>query len=193
MQAHGWRALFAAHVRFFLDVPEQTRSLVKQRKRWSSGGIYVLFSKGPRLWRHPIRNWQMMPVITDYAISVVWSVFYWISMALFLLSQLFFALTQDWERFRHNWDMVGIFVAIEMVVGVAQLTVASYYNDRGRTLKYVFFAPWYMLIYWMVNTYTVVVELIPTLAKVWSMRDGGTWKSPERSASLTGPSRGGRP
>ncbi|WP_243057109.1 glycosyltransferase family 2 protein [Nocardioides sp. SR21] len=184
MQVAGWRALFAPHIRFFLDVPEQLRALIKQRHRWSSGGIYVLASKGPTLLRHPIRNFRMLPVVLDYGISIVWSVVYWISMILFVLLQIYFAGTQNWERFWHNWYMVGIFVAIEMGVGLLQLTVASYYNDRGRTLKYIAFAPWYMLVYWMVNTWTVVTELIPTLVKVWSRRDGGTWKSPERSGSL---------
>lgn len=184
MQTAGWQALFAPHIRFFLDVPEQTKALVKQRKRWSSGGIYVLLTKGPKLLRHPLRNYAMMPVILDYAFSVVWSFFYWISMALFLLSQVYLASTLNWERFWHNWCMVGIFVAIEMVVGIVQLTAASYYNDGGKTLKYVLFAPWYMLIYWMVNTYTVVHQFIPTVRKIWALRDGGVWKSPERSTSL---------
>src|SRR4051794_38187084 len=61
MQTAGWRALFAPHIRFFLDVPEQVRSLVKQRRRWSSGGIYVLASKGPNLLRNPARNFRIMP------------------------------------------------------------------------------------------------------------------------------------
>ena len=64
MQTAGWRALFAPHIRFFLDVPEQLPALVRQRKRWSSGGIYVLATKGPKLLRHPIRNFRMMPVVT---------------------------------------------------------------------------------------------------------------------------------
>jgi hypothetical protein len=82
--------------------------------------------------------------------------------------------------------MVGIFVAIEMIVGAIQVTTASFYNDGGKTLKYLLFAPWYMLVYWMVNTYTVVVELVPTVRKILALREGGVWKSPERSASLTG-------
>ncbi len=82
--------------------------------------------------------------------------------------------------------MVGIFVAIQIVVGLIQLTTASYYNDGGKTLKYIVFAPWYMLVYWMVNTWTVVLEFIPTVVKVWRRRDGGMWKSPERSTSLQG-------
>ena len=186
MQTAGWRALFAPRIRFFLDVPEQIRSLVKQRRRWSSGGIYVLVTKGPALLRHPIRRWRMMPIVLDYSFSVFWSFLYWISMTLFLLTQLLMAVTQNWERFWHNWYMVGIFVALQMVIGLVQLSAASYYNDAGRTLKYILFAPAYMLVYWMVNTWTVVVEFVPTVRKVWERRDGGSWKSPERSDSLRG-------
>ena len=145
--------------------PNSIRALVKQRRRWSSGGIYVLVTKGPKLLRNPIRNFRMMPVVLDYGISIVWSFLYWISMTLFVLTQIYFAATQNWERFWHNWYMVGIFVAIQMVVGLVQLTAASYYNDGGKTLKYIVFAPWYMLVYWMVNTWTVVYEFIPTLAQ----------------------------
>lgn len=185
MQEAGWRALFAPHIRFFLDVPEKWRSLVNQRRRWSGGGVYVLASKGPALVRHPIRNFRMMPVVADYTASVFWSFLYWIGLVLFTFTQTLVAMDQDWERFWHNWYMVGIFVAIQMVVGLVQLTAASVYNDGGRTLKYVLFAPWYMLVYWMINTWTVVREFVPTLRKVWHRRDGGTWKSPERSGSLT--------
>jgi len=186
MQTMGWSALFAPHIRFFLDVPERLGALVKQRRRWSSGGIYVLMTKGLRLLRNPIRNFRMMPVIFDYATSVIWSFFYWVSMAIFLISQVYYASTRNWERFLHNWYMVGIFVAIEMVVGIVQLTTAAYYNDGGKSLKYLLFAPWYMLVYWMVNTYTVVREFVPTIRKILELRDGGVWRSPERSTSLQG-------
>ncbi|GAA4191989.1 glycosyltransferase family 2 protein [Gryllotalpicola kribbensis] len=185
MQTMGWRSLFAAHIRFFLDVPEKLGPLIKQRKRWSSGGIMVMLTKGPRLLRHPIRNYAMIPVIVDYALSVVWSFLYWVSMAIFALLQLYFLVTLNWERFFHNWYMVGIFVAIEMIVGAIQVATASFYNDGGKTLKYLLFAPWYMLVYWMVNTFTVVWEFFPTVRKIVAMRDGGVWKSPERSTSLT--------
>ena len=178
MQAAGWRALFAPHIRFFLDVPEQLTALIKQRRRWSGGGLYVLASKGPKIARHPFKNYRMMPVVLDYTFSVIWSFIYWVSMVVFAVVQVSMALTQNWERFWHNWYMVGIFVALQMVIGLAQLTAASYYNDRGRSLKYMVFAPWYMLIYWMVNTWTVVREFFPSLRKVWGRRDGGTWKSP---------------
>ena len=166
MQTAGWRALFAPHIRFFLDVPEQTRALIKQRRRWSGGGVYVLASKGPALVRHPITNYRMMPVILGLLgehrlelplLDRAGAVHHHAGRAV--------AIQQDWDRFWHNWYMVGIFVAIQMVVGVLQLTAASFYNDGGRTLKYVVFAPWYMLVYWMMNTWTVVREFVPGAAQ----------------------------
>jgi len=184
MQTAGWRALFAPAIRFFLDCPEGLGMLLKQRRRWSSGGIYVLLTKSAGLLKHPVRNFRTMPIIFDYGLSVVWSFLYWISLALFLISQVYFASRGNWERFDHNWYMVGIFVAIEMVVGTVQLALSSFFNDRGRSMKYLLFAPWYMLVYWMVNTWTVCVEFVPTTRKVLAHRDGGMWKSPARSRSL---------
>lgn len=184
MQTAGWSAVFAPHIRFFVDVPERTSALIKQRRRWSSGGVYVMLTKAPKLFSRPLRNFAMVPVACDFGLSIIWSFLYWISLTMFILLQIYFAATQNWERFLHNWYMVGIYVSLKMVVGFLQLTLASYFNDRGRTLKYVVFAPWYLLVYWMVNTWTIVYEFIPTWRKVWRHRDGGTWVSPERSSSL---------
>jgi poly-beta-1,6 N-acetyl-D-glucosamine synthase len=186
MQLAGWRALFAPRIRFFLDVPERTQLLVKQRKRWSSGGLYVLLTKSGGQLKNPVRNFRMLPVIADYGISVIWSFFYWVSMALFICVQIYLAAQRNWERFDHNWYMVGIFVAIEVAVGMIQLTIASYFNDGGKSMKYILFAPWYLLVYWMVNTWTMCVEFVPTIRKILKRRDGGKWKSPDRSRSLEG-------
>lgn len=194
MQAAGWRALFAPRIRFFLDVPERAGLLVKQRKRWSSGGAYVLLTKSGGLLMNPVRNFRMVPIILDYGISVIWSFLYWVAIALFIGGQVYFAVQRNWERFNHNWYMAGIFVAIEMVVGMIQLTIASYFNDGGKSMKYILFAPWYLLVYWMVNTWTMCAEFVPTCRKILKRRDGGQWKSPDRSRSLEGIQPGqGRP
>lgn len=192
MQRAGWRALFAPAVRFFLDVPENLGQLVKQRKRWSSGGIYVLLTKSADVLKNPIKHFRMLPIILDYGTSIIWSFFYWVSMAIFLYSQVVFAAQRNWERFNHNWYMVGIFVAVEMGVGMLQLLTSSYFNDRGSSLKYLLFAPWYMLVYWMVNTWTICYMFVPTLRKVLAHQDGGKWKSPERSLSLQASQPAGR-
>ncbi|MEJ1324253.1 glycosyltransferase [Latilactobacillus sakei] len=67
--------------------------------------------------------------------------------------------------------MRAIFTTIEILVGLIQLVQASYFNDGGRSLKYIAFAPWYILIYWMVNTYTVAVEIIPTIRQIIRGKD----------------------
>ena len=172
------------------DLVETAITLVKQRKRWSSGGLCVLLTKSGGHLKHPVRNFRMLPIIADYGLSVVWSFFYWVSMALFIGSQVYFASQRNWEQFTHNWYMVGIFVAIEVVVGMIQLTIASYFNDGGKSMRYLLFAPWYMLVYWMVNTWTMCAEFVPTVRKILEHRDGGKWKSPDRSQSLEGVSLG---
>ena len=155
----------------------------------------MLASKGPALLRHPFRNYRMMPVLFDYRLSIVWSFLYWMSLGAVPADRVLRrGQGQDWERFWHNWYMVGIFVALQMIVGLVQLTTASVYNDGGRTLKYIVFAPWYMLVYWMVNTWTVVWETVPTVGKVWA-RDGGAPGSRPSGravcrASAEGPGRG---
>lgn len=184
MQTNGWQALFAPHIRFFLDMPETLRAMFKQRRRWASGGIYVLLTKTGSLLKHPIKNLATMPIIIDYAFSIVWSFFYWISMFLFLALEAYFLFTGNWERFVHGWYMTAMFVTIEVAVGVVQGILASYMNDGGKTLKYLLFLPWYLLVYWMVNTAAMVTEFIPTFLKVFTGDEGGVWKSPERSKSL---------
>lgn len=138
MQTNGWQALFAPHIRFLLDMPETLRAMFKQRRRWASGGIYVLTGS---LLKHPIKNLATMPIIIDYAFSIVWSFFYWISMFLFLALEAYFLFTGNWERFVHGWYMPAMFVTIEVAVGVVQGILASYMNDGGKTLKYLLFLP----------------------------------------------------
>lgn len=125
MQTNGWQALFAPHIRFFLDMPETLRAMFKQRRRWASGGIYVLLTKTGSLLKHPIKNLATMPIIIDYAFSIVWSFFYWISMFLFLALEAYFLFTGNWERFVHGWYMTAMFVTIEVAVGVVQGILAS--------------------------------------------------------------------
>ena len=142
--------------------------MFKQRRRWASGGIYVLLTKTGSLLKHPIKNLATMPIIIDYAFSIVWSFFYWISMFLFLALEAYFLFTGNWERFVHGWYMTAMFVTIEVAVGVVQGILASYMNDGGKTLKYLLFLPWYLLVYWMVNTAAMVTEFIPTFLKVFT-------------------------
>lgn len=185
MQMRGWRIFFAAHIRFFMDVPEKLGELVKQRQRWSSGGIYVLLTKTYQVLAHPLKNITLIPIAFDYGLSIVWSVFYWLSVILFVGTQIVLAALQNWDQIAQNFAFATVFISIEVIIGVIQLLMSSYFNDQSRSFKYVFFAPWYLIVLWMVNTYTITIGLLPTLKKVIAGEDAGSWKSPERSQSVT--------
>lgn len=74
----------------------------------------MLLTKSADVLKNPIKRFRMLPIILDYGTSIIWSFFYWVSMAIFLYSQVVFAAQRNWERFNnHNWYMVGIFAAIE--------------------------------------------------------------------------------
>lgn len=184
MQVHGWQAYFAPHIRFFMDVPETLPELVKQRRRWTAGGIHVLLTKSMDVFRHPIKHLAMVPIIVDYSLSVIWSLFFWLSMIAFVGVQVLCLVQGDWSRLITNFCFAAIFISIEIVVGLIQLIMASYFNDRGRSLKYIAFAPWCILIYWMVNTFTVAVEIGPTIIQILKGEDAGVWKSPKRSVEV---------
>lgn len=189
MQVHGWQAYFAPHIRFFMDVPETLPELVKQRRRWTAGGIHVLLTKSMDVFRHPIKHLAMVPIIVDYSLSVIWSLFFWLSMIAFVGVQVLCLVQGDCSRLITNFCFAAIFISIEIVVGLIQLIMASYFNDRGRSLKYIAFAPWYILIYWMVNTFTVAVEIGPTIIQILKGEDAGVWKSPKRSVEVVAKSK----
>ncbi|MSD83921.1 glycosyltransferase [Lactobacillus curvatus] len=184
MQVHGWQAYFAPHIRFFMDVPETLPELVKQRRRWTAGGIHVLLTKSMDVFRHPLKQLAMIPIIIDYSLSVVWSLFFWLSMIAFVGVQVLYLVQGAWAPLITNFCFAAIFISIEIVVGLIQLIMASYFNDHGQSLKYIAFAPWYILIYWMVNTYTVAVEIGPTIIQILKGEDAGVWKSPKRSVDV---------
>nr|WP_225356520.1 hypothetical protein [Secundilactobacillus paracollinoides] len=70
-------------------------------------------------------------------------------------------------------------MAFELVAGLVQLVTALLLDHRGAKLKYLPFAPLYMLYYWMVNPFTVVTTFIPAVKTIFGA-GSGTWVSPTR-------------
>lgn len=77
------------------------------------------------------------------------------------------------------FTMAFVFVCFEMISGVFQLLASLIADDHGRKLKYLFFAPLYMLFYWMMNALTILTTFIPAIKSILGF-GSGTWKSPER-------------
>lgn len=77
--------------------------------------------------------------------------------------------------------MALIFVAFEVLAGFIQLLAALILDHHGAKMKYLLFAPLYMLFYWMVNPITVVMTFIPALKTILGF-GSGTWISPARKS-----------
>ena len=162
-----------------MEVPESLKMLSRQRKRWAKGGTEVWLTNFRKVFLHPFDNIGRTIMFIDQTLSIIWSFFFWISSALFIYSMVYFALGGNLERIYHILTMAFLFVCFEMVSGTFQLIASLIVDDRGRKVKYLLFAPLYMLFYWMMNALTIVTTFIPAVKTILGL-GSGTWKSPER-------------
>ncbi|PKX64605.1 glycosyltransferase family 2 protein [Lactiplantibacillus plantarum] len=178
-QLNGWTTVFSPDILFYMNVPENLDALYHQRKRWAKGGTELLFTNFKRVVSHPGKYLKQWAFITDQTLSIIWSLFFFVSTLIFLISLVTFFFTGNYERVYHMFCMAFIFVTFEMFAGVLQLLSALIVDDRGRKFKYLIFMPLYMLIYWQVNALALVTTLIPAVKTILGY-GSGTWVSPVR-------------
>lgn len=178
-QLNGWTTVFSPDILFYMNVPENLDALYHQRKRWAKGGTEVLLTNFKRVVSHPGKYLKQRAFITDQTLSIIWSLFFFVSTLIFLISLVTFFFTGNYERVYHMFCMAFIFVTFEMFAGVLQLLSALIVDDRGRKFKYLIFMPLYMLIYWQVNALALVTTLIPAVKTILGY-GSGTWVSPVR-------------
>ena len=178
-QLNGWTTVFSPDILFYMNVPENLDALYHQRKRWAKGGTEVLLTNFKRVVSNPGKYLKQWAFITDQTLSIIWSLFFFVSTLIFLISLVTFFFTGNYERVYHMFCMAFIFVTFEMFAGVLQLLSALIVDDRGRKFKYLIFMPLYMLIYWQVNALALVTTLIPAVKTILGY-GSGTWVSPVR-------------
>ncbi|USZ62035.1 glycosyltransferase family 2 protein [Lactiplantibacillus plantarum] len=178
-QLNGWTTVFSPDILFYMNVPENLDALYHQRKRWAKGGTEVLLTNFKRVVSHPGKYLKQWAFITDQTLSIIWSLFFFVSTLIFLISLVTFFFTGNYERVYHMFCMAFIFVTFEMFAGVLQLLSALIVDDRGRKFKYLIFMPLYMLIYWQVNALALFTTLIPAVKTILGY-GSGTWVSPVR-------------
>ncbi|MFC6259619.1 glycosyltransferase family 2 protein [Levilactobacillus fujinensis] len=172
---------FAPNVIFHMNVPETIKDLYHQRKRWAQGGTEVWLTNIKKFFRHPIEHRYQISMFIDSTLSIIWSFFFTITSVAFIAMMLYFLFTGDFERVFHGIVISFIFVTFELFAGFMQLIAALLLDHRGAKLKYLIFAPLYMLFYWMVNPVTVVMTFIPALKTILGF-GSGTWVSPKRKS-----------
>lgn len=172
---------FAPDIVFHMNVPEKISDLYKQRRRWAQGGTEVWLTNVKKFLFHPIQRRYQMSMFIDSTLSIIWSFFFVITSVMFIVAMAINLFQGNYERLFHGFVISFIFVTFELIAGCMQLITALLLDHHGAKLKYAFFAPLYMLFYWMINPITVVATFIPAMKTILGF-GSGTWVSPKRSS-----------
>lgn len=178
-QLNGWIPTFAPDIMFFMGVPNTLKMLYRQRKRWAKGGTEVWLTNMKKVPMHPIKYFEQFLLFIDQTFSILWSLYYWVFLAAFLGMIGHALVLGEYDRIFHMLALSFIFVNFEMLAGFMQVAAALIIDDSGRKLKYLIFAPFYMLIYWMMNVLTIATTFIPAIKTILGFGTG-TWVSPTR-------------
>ncbi|MDR2977455.1 MAG: glycosyltransferase [Streptococcaceae bacterium] len=180
-QFNGWQAVFAPDIMFYMNVPNTFNMLYQQRKRWAKGGTEAWFTNFIRIMKHPVKNLPKAVMLLDQTGSILWS-FYYLIFTIWLVFELFFfVFTNDADQLVHTIDMVFVFSAYITLVGAWQLIASLALDNHGTKMKYLFFAPGYMVWYWQMNAITIATTFVPALKAVMGFSGKGTWVSPTRT------------
>lgn len=178
-QFNGWKAVFAPEIMFYMNVPNSLKMLFNQRKRWAKGGTEAWLTNFSKVLRHPIRSIDKVVLLLDQTFSIIWSIFYIFSSVIFILAITQYFLMGNMERVVFILDLAFIFICFQMLAGFTQLLVSLMLDNKGKKMRYLFFSPIYMLIYWRINAITIAVTLIPAIKTILGFGKG-VWISPER-------------
>lgn len=180
-QFNGWRAIFAPAIMFYMNVPNTYNMLYKQRKRWAKGGTEAWLTNFWRIMKHSIKNFPKLIMLLDQTGSILWS-FCYLFFSLWLIFLVFvLVLTNNFDQLLYVLDMAFVFSAFVTLVGVWQLVASLALDNHGSKMKYLFFAPAYMIWYWQMNTITIATTFIPAIKGVLGFSGEGTWVSPTRT------------
>jgi len=71
MYRHHWRVAYEPRAICWILVPERLRGLIKQRQRWSRGGLEVLVTNWRGFYRNP---WGQRFLLLETVVSNIWAV-----------------------------------------------------------------------------------------------------------------------
>lgn len=155
-----------------MEVPVTLSMLYRQRERWAKGGTEVWLTNLKKVFSHPFKNLGQTVMFMDQTLSIIWSIFFCISSIIFLLI-VGKALIQGSEvTIYRTFTVSFIFICFEMLAGILQLVTSLSVDDQGRKMKYLFFAPLHMLLFWVVNAITIVTTFIPAVKTILGYGSG---------------------
>ena len=178
LQLRHWDIRYEPRALTWILVPESLRSLWKQRLRWAQGGVEAALKHTRQMYRWTSR--RMWSVYVEYWIGVAWCYAFAFTVLCWVGTNFF---PEHWP------DALAVPTLIPGWTGVVlaftclcQFTVGlvldSFYEKRG-LIRYLFWAIWYPVIYWVISAATTVVAVPKGIYK-YGKTHYAVWRSPKR-------------
>ena len=163
-----WDIRYEPRALCWMLVPETVKGLWRQRKRWSEGGLEVIF----RHW-DIFKSWRrrrMTPIYFEQVLSFLWSVC-WLIFTVILICMEIAGKTVFTD---YIWKSQFLSFICLFQFFVAMFLESKYDRD---VLKNAWSVIWYPLFYWYVN---VFIALAAVIRAILPNKKLATWKSPDR-------------
>lgn len=161
-----WRVRYQPAMLCWILVPENTRSLIKQRRRWARGGMEVLVKNHDFLIHSDISR---KALLYETIISNTWAVL----TALSTISYVFNLLLI------HEVQLDGDVLLMLIIISIVQFCI-GFFGSRAKAylqLRDLLLVPAYIVYYWMINLISCITALISFFLDPENV---GTWSSPDR-------------
>ena len=163
-----WDIRYEPRALCWMLVPETVKGLWRQRKRWSEGGLEVIF----RHW-DIFKSWRrrrLAPIYFEQILSFMWSVC-WLVFTIILICM---EIAGKAVFIDYIWKSQFLSFICLFQFMVAMFLESKYDRD---VLKNAWSVIWYPLFYWYIN---VFIALAAVMRAILPNKKLATWKSPDR-------------
>ncbi|RWZ43010.1 glycosyltransferase [Levilactobacillus brevis] len=163
---HNWQVAYEPRAICWILVPERLRGLIKQRQRWSRGGLEVLATNWRGFYQNPLGQRFLL---LETIVSNLWALLTAISILSYTINLIFL----------HDLALHGNLLFILLVLSTLQFTIGFVASQVTAKLAgtELLLVPIYVVYYWMVNLLSCLAAME---SYVVDPQRRGTWRSPDR-------------
>ncbi len=164
-----WDVRYEPNALCMMLVPETIKGLMKQRRRWTEGGMEILKRHYDIFGSWKTR--RMFAVYLEQIVSIAWALCWLLMLIILIVGWFAFG---EWMALPYIWK--SLFLSMVCIIQFAVAMILDSRYDK-HLLKNGITAIWYPFLYWYVNAIIVILSL-PTLFK--KRKKTATWESPDR-------------
>lgn len=173
LEKNFWDVRYEPRALCWMLVPETVKGLWRQRRRWSEGGLEVIF----RHW-DIFKSWKrrrMAPIYLEQVLSFFWSIC-WLILTIILITM----------------EIQGHHVITEYIwksqflsfICLFQFLIAMWLESRydEKIFDNAWSVIWYPILYWYINVFIALASIFKAILPNKKL---ATWKSPDRGVTQT--------